>query len=165
MLFICCSSIDVLQLSFCICHFAIFVLHLLFCNCRFAIVVLQLSFCNCCVAIVALQLSFCNCRVAIVVLQSSFCNSCFAIIVLQLSFCHCCFANPKGLRDEKPKKSLQTKSQRSPYRRKAREARVLDLKHAVALGQAAANRWQQEQAQAACPQGWGQWWPSTSRAS
>ena len=59
MLFICCSSIVVLQLSFAI----------VVCNCRVAIVVLQLSFCNYWFAFVVLQLLCCNSRFAIVILQ------------------------------------------------------------------------------------------------
>ena len=44
------------------------------------------------------------------------------------TFCNCCFAHPKGIADEKPKKSLKTKSPRSPKRPKAQEV-LIDEKH------------------------------------
>ena len=115
--------------------FKILLKHLMLFICCSSIVVLQLSFCNYCVAIVALQLSCCKCRVAILVLQLLFCNYCFTIVVLPLLFCKS--QRPKRrkaqevlqtksprspyrrkaqevLTDEKPKKSSQTKSLRSP---------------------------------------------------
>ena len=108
-----CFSIVAFRLLCFNCHFAIVVLlQLSCCSCRFAIVVLQLSlcnfrlhllFCNCCVSIVVLQLSCCTFRFAFVVLQFLFCKRRFAIVVLQIQ------------------KALQTKSPRSPKRRKAQE--------------------------------------------